>query len=128
MDKISLIKSTFYNEEDTKEKLCDFIKNASILSMNSQCKQFEDKFSNFQGRKYSIFVSNGSMANLVLIQSLLNLGQIEKGAKVGVSSLTWATNIMPLIQLGLRPILIDCDKETLNVSSQNIERDRKSVV
>lgn len=123
MDKISLIKSTFYNEEDTKEKLCDFIKNASILSMNSQCKQFEEKFSKFQGRKFSVFVSSGSMANLVLIQSLLNLGQIEKGAKVGVSSLTWATNIMPLIQLGLRPILIDCDKETLNVSSQNIEKE-----
>jgi CDP-6-deoxy-D-xylo-4-hexulose-3-dehydrase len=96
---------------------------APILSMNFQCKKFEEKFSNFQSRKYSVFVSSGSMANLVLIQSLLNLGMIKRGAKVGVSSLTWATNIMPLIQLGLKPVLIDCDNETLNVSLRNIEKE-----
>jgi len=127
MKRISLIKSTFYNEDDTKKKLCDFIKRTSRLSMSEQCKKFEEKFGKFQNRKYSVFVSSGSMANLVLIQSLLNLGYIKKGAKVGVSSLTWATNIMPLIQLGLEPVLIDCEKETLNVSCRNIEEKYKNI-
>jgi hypothetical protein len=30
---IKLIKSTFYNEKETKEKLCNFIMDASYLSM-----------------------------------------------------------------------------------------------
>ena len=56
------------------------------------------------------------IANLLLIQSLLNLGRIKKGDMVAVSALTYCTNVMPLIQLGLKPILVDCEIETLNVS------------
>jgi CDP-6-deoxy-D-xylo-4-hexulose-3-dehydrase len=122
MDTIKLIKSTFYNEEETKEKLCSFIKNTNFLSMGNQCKEFEKKFSDIQGRKYAIFVNSGSSANLLLIQSLLNLGKIKSGALVGVSALTWPTNIMPLIQLGLTPLLIDCDLNTLNVPLNEIKK------
>jgi CDP-4-dehydro-6-deoxyglucose reductase, E1 len=119
--KIKLIKSSFYDEKNTKEKLCSFIKNADILSMNSECKKFEENFSKFQKRKYSIFVTSGSSANLLLIQSLLNLGRLKRGDNVGVSALTWSTNIMPLIQLGLNPILIDCKLNTINISLKEIK-------
>lgn len=119
--KIKLIKSSFYNEEYTKNKLCDFIRNADILSMNKECKKFEEKFSNFQGRKYSVFVTSGSSANLLLIQSLINIGKLKIGDKVGVSALTWSTNIMPIIQLGLKPVLIDCEIDTINVSLRKIK-------
>ena len=37
----------------------------------------------------------------------------------GFSSLTWATNAMPIIQLGLEPIPIDVSLKHLNVSSEN---------
>jgi CDP-6-deoxy-D-xylo-4-hexulose-3-dehydrase len=121
MFKIKLIKSSFYHESETKEKLCSFIKNASQLSMGEQCAKFEKNFSEFQKRKYSVFVTSGSSANLVLIQSLLNLGKIKKGDKVGVSTLTWPTNIMPLIQLGLEPVLLDCELNTANVSLKKIK-------
>lgn len=118
MEKIKLIKSTFLQEKDTKERLCEFIKNTNILSMGSECKKFEDKFSEKQGRKYSVYVANGSCANLLLIQALMNMNRIKKGDKIFLSSLTWATNVMPVIQLGLTPILLDVELENLNVSSQ----------
>lgn len=118
MDKIKLIKSTFLNEEETKKNLCDFIMDSEILSMSKECEKFEENFSKKQGRKYSIFVSNGSCANLLLIQSMLNMGRLKRGDKVFVSSLTWATNIMPIIQLGLIPVLLDIEESTLNMSSQ----------
>jgi CDP-6-deoxy-D-xylo-4-hexulose-3-dehydrase len=117
---IKLQKSTFFNEEDTKEKLCAFILDAKMLSMGEQCRKFEEAFSKKQGRKYSVYVNSGSSANLVLIQALLNKGSLRKGDIVGVSALTWATNIMPLIQLGLQPFLIDCELETLNVSPKTL--------
>lgn len=118
---IKLIKSTFLNERKTKGQLCNFIKKAKILSMGNECKRFEESFTKKQGRKFCVFVSSGSAANLVLIQSLLNLKLLKKGDKIGFSSLTWATNVMPLIQLGLQPVAIDCEIETLNISPRILE-------
>lgn len=118
MERISLIKSTFYNEKDTKKKLCEFIQSANILSMKTECEKFEQNFSKKQGRKYSVYVYNGSCANMLLIQSLLNMKVFKSGDKVFVSNLTWPTNVMPLIQLGLVPVFLDVEIETLNVSSK----------
>lgn len=118
---IKLIKSSFYNEKETKAALADFVLNTDIFSMNSQCAAFEAAFAKKQQRKYAVYVSNGSVANLLLIQSLLNSGKLQRGDKVGFSALTWPTNVMPLIQLGLNPVALDCDLATLNVSPETLE-------
>lgn len=115
---IKLIKSTFHNEKDTKEKLVNFIQKADIMSFGPECMKFEDSFANWQGSKHCIFVNSGSSANLAIIQTMLNLGRIKKGDKVGVSTLTWSTNVMPLMQLGLNVVPIDVELDTLNVSSK----------
>lgn len=117
---IKLIKSTFYKEKETKEKLCKFIENTQILSIGEECRKFEKKFAKYQGRKYCIFVNSGSSANLALIQSLLNLEKLKKNDKVGFSALTWSTNVMPIIQLGLQAVPIDVELNTLNVSSKTL--------
>lgn len=117
---IKLQKSTFLNEKATKESLCEFITNASILSMGDECKKFEEAFAKKQNCSHAIFVNSGSSANLVLIQAFLNTGRLKKGDMIGVSALTWSTNIMPLIQLGLQPFLVDCEIDTLNVSSRTL--------
>jgi len=48
------------------------------------------------------------------------LGRLRKGDYVGFSAVTWSTNIMPLIQLGLKVIPIDIEIDTLNVSSNKL--------
>lgn len=118
---IKLIKSSFYHEAETKQALADFIINQEILSMNKECSKFEQSFAAKQGRKHAVFVNNGSVANLLLIQSLLNIGKLKKGDKIGFSALTWPTNVMPLIQLGLVPVAIDCELDSLNVSPAKLE-------
>ncbi len=118
---IKLIKSSFYNEAETKKALAEFILQEDILSMNKECKKFEGSFAAKQGRKHAVYVSNGSVANLLLVQSLLNLGVFKKGDRIGFSALTWPTNVMPLIQLGLEPVAIDCRLETLNVSPEDVQ-------
>src|SRR3990167_10861047 len=117
---IKLIKSSFYNEAETKQRLVEFISRAEILSMGTECKKFEKAFAEKQQRKHAVFVSSGSSANLLLIQALLNLGKLNKGDVVGVSSLTWATNVMPIIELGLTPLAIDCEVNTLNISPEKL--------
>lgn len=117
---IKLIKSTFYKENLTKEKLCTFIKNAKQLSIGEQCKKFEENFAKFQNRKYCVFFNSGSSANLAVIQAILNLHKIKKNDFTGFSAITWATNPMPLIQLGLQALSIDVEVDTLNISSAKL--------
>jgi len=117
---IKLIKSSFYKEKDTRKALSDFVLSAENMSMDKECAKFEEGFAKKQGRKYAVFVNSGSSANLALIQALLNLGELKKGDKVGFSALTWATNVMPLIQLGLEPVAIDCELDTLNISPETL--------
>ena len=119
--KIKLIKNTFYKEIDTKIKLTEFIMSSSKLSMGDQCVDFENSFSKFHEFKHGVLVNSGSSANLLLIQALLILGKLKKGDKIGVSALTWSTNVMPLIQLGLIPVPIDVNKNTLNVDLENLK-------
>ena len=118
---IKLIKSTFYKEAETKRKLCDFILHADKLSIGQQCRTFEANFAHYQKRKHCVFVNSGSSANLALIQALLNLGKLKKGDPVGFSALTWSTDVMPLIQLGLTPVPVDVEMDTLNVSSRTLQ-------
>lgn len=119
---IKLIKSTFMNEKTTKDNLCKFIQSAEQLSIGHYCKKFEDMFAEWQGRKYCVSVNSWSSANLILIQSLINLGKIKKWDKIGFSSLTWATNVMPLIQLWLNPIPVDVELDTLNISLESFKK------
>ena len=117
---IKLIKSTFYRETQTKKALCAFINTASQLSFGNQCIDFEKKFARWQGRVECIMVNSGSSANLAIIQALLNLGHLKKGDAVGFSAVTWSTNVMPIIQLGLNPIAIDVEMSTLNISPKKL--------
>lgn len=117
---IKLIKSTFYREEEVKEKLSEFIKKSSQLSIGEECKKFEKQFAKWQGRKYCVMVNSGSSANLAIIQALLNLGKLKKSDYIGFSAVTWSTNVMPLIQLGLNVVPIDIELDTLNVSSKKL--------
>lgn len=121
------MKNAFYNEEETKRKLCEFILTAQKLSMGTKCEEFEKDFATYQGRKYAVFYNSGSSANLALIQALLNSGRLKHKDRVGFSALTWATNVMPLIQLGLEPIPIDVSLTTLNVGTRELSESKEAL-
>jgi CDP-6-deoxy-D-xylo-4-hexulose-3-dehydrase len=118
--KIPLMRKAFLREEETKKALANFIIHADRLSMDDECKKFEEKFSEFQQSKYAILFNSGASANLAMLQSLKNLGKLKDGDKIGYSALTWSTNTMPIIQLNMIPVSIDCDPEFINTTSNNL--------
>ena len=121
MKKIPLMKNTFSNESFVKRELVKFIKKTKKLSMGTEVLQWEKNFSKWQKRKYSLSVNSGSSANLVLIQSLINLNILKKNDLVAISGITWSTNPMPLIQLGLKVKAIDINLDTLNVNLNSLK-------
>jgi CDP-6-deoxy-D-xylo-4-hexulose-3-dehydrase len=118
---IPLMKNAFLNERQTREALADFILKSDRLSMDVECRKFEQKFSQYQGSREAILFNSGGSANLAMLQALKNLGRLKDGDRVGFSALTWSTNTMPIIQMGLIPVAIDCSVATLNVMSENLE-------
>lgn len=114
---IPLMKSAFLNEYETRHALAEFVLTAPRLSMDVQCARFERAFADWQGRGEAILFNSGGSANLALLQALRNLGRVCVGDEVAFSALTWSTNVMPIIQMGLRPVAVDCSQTTLNVMS-----------
>ena len=121
------MKSAFLREHETKQALAQFIVDAPRLSMDTKCLEFEKAFAEYQGRQHAVLFNSGGSANLALLQSLKNLCWLKGGDPVGFSALTWSTNIMPLIQMGLKPVAVDCEPTTLDVMSYNLEKLLKSV-
>ncbi len=117
---VPLIRNTFIEEEKTKRDLADFILKTNIFSMGAKCAEFEKKFAEKQGRKEAILVNSGGSANLLVLQALKNLGKLKDGDKIGFSAVTWSTNVMPIIQLGMVPVAVDCEVETLNISFKKL--------
>jgi CDP-4-dehydro-6-deoxyglucose reductase, E1 len=117
---IPLMKNAFLNEFETKKALSDFIMKADRLSMDTKCAEFEVVFAKKQGRKHGVLFNSGGSANLAVLQSLKNMGKLKDGDNVGFSALTWSTNTMPIIQMGMNPIAVDCEPTNLNVMSHHL--------
>jgi CDP-6-deoxy-D-xylo-4-hexulose-3-dehydrase len=118
MDRITLVKDTI-NMNDI-NLLIDWLKTNRILTKNKVTIEFEEKFSKYQNRKYSVFLNSGSSANLAMIYSLLISNKL-KNNNIIVPAVSWTTTVTPIIQLGLTPILCECDKETLGLDINNLE-------
>jgi len=123
---IPLMKNAFLNEHETKKALADFILKTDKLSMGAKCVEFEKEFAKKQNRKNAVLFNSGGSANFAMLQALKNIGKLEDGDIIGFSALTWSTNVMPIIQMGMKPLAIDCNKQTLNVMSENILESLKS--
>ena len=118
---IPLVKKTFLEETATKKALAEFILSADMLSFGERCERFQSEFADLQGSRYALLFNSGGSANLALLQALKNLGFLSDGDRIGFSSVTWSTNVMPIIQLGMIPVPVDCDRRTLNVMSDGLE-------
>ncbi len=83
--------------------------------------EFENKWSEWIGAKYSVFLNSGSSANLAAIYALI-LSKRLKNNKIIVPAVSWVTTVAPAIQLGLEPILCDCNNENLGLSITHLKK------
>ncbi len=95
------------SEEDRK-CLSEFVLSAPRFTQDRWVKEFEKSWSKWQGCKYSVFVNSGSSANLILVDALRR--HYGGGRWIG-QTLTWSTNVSPIIQMGLPLQLCDISPE-----------------
>lgn len=118
MNRITLVKDTI--DSNDINLLIKWLETNPILTKNKLTIEFEEKFSKYQNRKYSVYVNSGSSANLAMIYSLLISGKL-KNNNIIVSAVSWTTTVAPIIQVGLNPILCECDKETLGLDIEYLK-------
>lgn len=91
------------------------------ISQGKKVKEFEKSYSEYVGMDYGVAVNSGSSANLLALTSLVMSGIVPKGSEVIVPAATFTTVISPIIQAGLKPVFVDVEMDTYNVSSKSIE-------
>ena len=118
MNKIKLVNDTI--DTNDLEKLTDWIKTNPRLTKGDMTIEFEKKWSEWLGCKYSVYLNSGSSANLAMVYSLMISGRL-KNKKIILPAVSWTTTVTPSIHLGLEPILCESDKETLGVDIEHLE-------
>ena len=87
-------------------------------------KEFEQKLARFVGVRNSVFVNSGSSANLVALSALTSpkLGKraLQPGDEILTVAAGFPTTVNPIIQNGLRPVLVDIDLGTYDAIAERL--------
>ena len=108
-----------------RKRLVEFVTTASRFTNGPQVREFEKQWSQWLGCDYSLFVSSGSTANLLLVSAIKEKYNLKSGDKVLVPAMTWVTNISPIIQLGLVPVFCDVDKDNFGFDLKHLKHIKK---
>jgi len=112
--KVSWTTPNIGNQEE--EAVLEVVK-SGWMTQGRQTELFEKEICDYIGCKNAIVVNNGTAA---LIAALLAHG-INKNDEVIVPSYTFIATVNSVLLLGAKPILVDCDKKTFNVTPQLVE-------
>lgn len=90
---------------------------SGMCTMGVKVKEFEKKFAEKFGTKYSVFSNSGSSANLLAVAALFYRkgNPLKAGDEVIVPAVSWSTTYYPLYQYGLKIKLVDVDINSLNI-------------
>lgn len=108
--------------QEDKDSLVDFIQTSNRYTNGPKVVEFEKQWSEWLGVKHSLFVSSGSTANFLLLSAMKRRYNLKDGDKVLVPSMTWVTNIAPVIQLGLKPIFCDVDNSNFSFDLEHMAK------
>lgn len=117
---IKLIEDTIDNKDI--DNLIDWLKTYPRLTKGPLTLEFEKIWSEWIGCRYSVFVNSGSSANLLSLAAMHFGGFLRDNKKIVIPGLSWATDLSPVIHLGLEPILCDINLENLSVDLNELEK------
>jgi CDP-6-deoxy-D-xylo-4-hexulose-3-dehydrase len=97
--------------------LRDFLAGTPRLTQSAKVKEFEQKWSDWVGVKYSVYVNSGASANLITMAALKHL---YGPGEIIVPTLTWVSDIASVLQNGFTPVFVDIDPKNLCMAEDAI--------
>lgn len=113
------INTRFKNEFEM--KFADFIDSGTYI-LGENVVKFEEDFAKYCGTKYCIGTANGLDALTMIFKAFIELGRLMPGDEVLVPANTYIASILAVINAGLKPIFVEPDIETFNISASEIKR------
>ncbi|WP_417289940.1 DegT/DnrJ/EryC1/StrS family aminotransferase [Corallibacter sp.] len=95
--------------------------NSGYYILGNGVKTFESNFASYCETKHCIGISNGLDALTLIFKAYIALGMLEEGDEVLVPANTYIASILSVVNSGLKPIFIEPDKETYNISVSQIK-------
>jgi CDP-6-deoxy-D-xylo-4-hexulose-3-dehydrase len=94
------------------------------LTAGRHTKVFERQLADFVGARSALFVNSGSSANLCALSGLTSPKLGDRALKPGDEVLTVAmgfpTTVNPIIQNGLKPVVVDVNLDTLDANADKL--------
>ena len=107
------------NREDI-DRLITWLQTYPRLTKGAVTLDFEQQWSTWLGRPYSVHCNSGSSANLLMYYTLLRSGKL-RNLSVVVPSVGWVTSIAPAIQFGFTPRMCEADPDTFGLDLNHLE-------
>ena len=95
------------------------------ITMQKKTFDFENYFQKRFNVPYALMVNSGSSANLLAVATACNPMRknfLKEGDEVLIPSICWSTSLWPIIQYKLKPIFVDVDISTLNLSLHDLKK------
>ena len=97
-----------------KKYVLECLKTGWISSQGKFVQKFESEFAKYNSRKFGVSVSNVTNALEIALKSL----NLKNGDEVIIPTFTIISSILCIIKLGLKPVLVDSDLESWNMSTK----------
>ena len=87
------------------------------LATGPKVKEFERHFAERVGARHAVAVTSGTAALHLAFEAV----DVSEGDEIIVPTLTFAATAAVAIHLGAKPVLVDCQPDTLNIDPDRIE-------
>lgn len=105
--------------ENDRKVLSNFILTKNRLTNGTKVNEFEKNWSEWLGVRKSVMVNSGNSANFIsiaIIKELFGVGEII------VPSMGWVSDISSIVQLGMKPVILDVSYDTLSITAEDIRK------
>jgi CDP-4-dehydro-6-deoxyglucose reductase, E1 len=105
-------------ERSDLDLLIDYLKQDDPkLTHGPKVVEFENKWSEWLGVKYSVMLNSGSSANDI---TMLALRELRGTGEVIVPALTWVSDIASVLHAQMTPVFVDIDPRSLAMDTEKI--------
>ena len=108
-------------EDEYTLRFKSFIKSGYYI-LGSEVKTFETNFSNYCGTKHCVGVANGLDALTLIFKGYIKLGKLQPNDEIIVPANTYIASILSIMNAGLKPVFVEPDEASFNISPSEIER------
>ena len=119
----------FLDLKKINERHCDEIASATERVLHSgwylrgsETHAFEEEYATFIGTKHCVGVGNGLDALWLIYRAYIEMGIMKPGDEVIVPANTYIASILAITENGLKPVLVEPRRDTLQIDDSLIEK------